>query len=156
MRLPNHIIAASPQMAAWLHGQAKALGMGHLVDFRHEIGEQKDVYALVKVAKTAVFRSAREGFGIAAQEAIASGVPVATTSASGNLAWYLVARSASGIVCRPSAQTIAEAVERLVQNSGAQANEMDEVRLAEHSWDAVTDQVARVVKDTRRSHPHGG
>ena len=148
MPVTCRVIGDGPQRAA-LHDQATALGIGHAVGFRHEVREQKDVYALVKAAKVAVFPSAREGFGIAALEAIACGVPVVTTSAPDNLAQHLVARSAAGVVCDPSAEAIAAAVKRVLTGSGAQADdgpETGDAWLAEHSWDVVTEQVARVLQ----------
>ena len=69
-----------------LHAQAQRLGIEAAIDFRHDVWEQKDVYALMKAARVAVFPTSREGFGIAVLEAIACGLPVVTTSAPDNLA----------------------------------------------------------------------
>lgn len=142
------IIGDGPQRTA-LHDQARALGVDHAIDFRHDVHEQKDVYALVKAATVAVFPSVREGFGIAVLEAIACGVPVVTTSAPDNLAQHLVARSAAGVICGLSAAAIAAAVKRVLADPGAQLRSgpgSDRAWLAEHSWDSVTDQVARVLR----------
>lgn len=132
-----------------LHNQARTLGIHHAIDFRHEVREQKDLYGLMKAASVAVFPSAREGSGVAALEAIACGVPVITTSSPDNLTQHLVLRSAVGVVCDPSAAAIAAAVKRVLADSGAQPNgdpDRDTVWLAEHSWDAVTEQVVRVLQ----------
>lgn len=148
MPVTCRIIGDGPQRAA-LHYQARALGIDHAIDFRHEVREQKDLYGLMKAASAAVFPSAREGFGVAALEAIACGVPVITTSSPDNLAQHLVARSAAGVVCDPSAAAIASAVKSTLTNSDAQLDcglERDQVWLAEYSWDAVTEQVARVLQ----------
>ena len=107
------VIGDGPQRAA-LHDHAERLGISHAVDFRHDVWERKDLYSLVKAARVAVFPSAREGFGIAVLEAIACGIPVVTTSAPDNLAQHLVARSAAGIVCDPSAGAIADALRMLL------------------------------------------
>src|SRR5260370_8788217 len=37
-----------------LHNQARVLGVERAVEFRHDIREQKEIYALVKAAKTFV------------------------------------------------------------------------------------------------------
>ncbi len=127
-----------------LHSQVRALGLEHAVDFRHDVGEQKEVYSLIKAAKVFVFPSAREGFGIAVLEALACGLPVVTTSAPDNLARHLVARSPRGTICDPTASAIAEAVKRQLANGSAETSERnsaDDLWLAEYGWDVMTDRV---------------
>ncbi len=141
------IIGDGPMREA-LHAQAQRLGIEAAVDFRHDVWEQKDVYALMKAARVAVFPTIREGFGIAVLEAIACGLPVVTTSAPDNLAQYLVAQSSAGVVCAPKTEDIADAVRLLLaqpeeESSGTAANR-DEW-LADHGWDAAADQVAKVL-----------
>ena len=140
------VIGDGPQRDA-LHKRAEEIGVTEAVDFRHDVWEQKDVYALMKAARVAVFPTAREGFGIAVLEAIACCLPVVTTSAPDNLARHLVARSASGVVCDPSVPAIAAAVRQALT---AEAESPDrpaeqEAWLAEHGWDAAADQVAQVL-----------
>jgi glycosyltransferase involved in cell wall biosynthesis len=142
------VIGDGPQRAE-LHDLARALGIDHAVDFRHQVGEQKDVYALVKAARVAVFPSAREGFGIAALEAIACGVPVVTTSAPDNLAQYLVARSAAGLVCDDSVAALTATVRQALARQapgGADHPAAADSWLAEYSWPAITEQVAGALR----------
>jgi len=82
------VVGDGPQRHV-LRDHARKLGLGHAVEFRPDVREQKDVFALLKAAKVAVFPSSREGFGIVALEAITCGVPVVTTSAPDNLAQLL-------------------------------------------------------------------
>jgi glycosyltransferase involved in cell wall biosynthesis len=144
------VIGDGPQRAA-LHELARELGIAHAIDFRHDVWEQKDVYSLIKAARVAVFATEREGFGIAVLEAIACGVPVVTTSAPDNLAQYLVARSAVGIVCAPSVEAIADAVQVLLTDPDGTQDELrdqvptQEAWLTEYGWDFAADQVARVL-----------
>ncbi len=132
-----------------LHAQAKRLGIEGAVDFRHEVWEQKDVYALMKAARVAVFPTTREGFGIAVLEAIACGLPVVTTSAPDNLAQHLVTRSAAGVVCQPGAEAVAEALRSLLTEpdypSPGTPSDQD-AWLADHSWDATADRVAEALR----------
>lgn len=131
-----------------LHAQARRLGIEAAVDFRHDVWEQKDVYGLMKAARVGVFPTTREGFGIAVLEAIACGLPVVTTSAPDNLAQYLVARSASGIVCAPTAAAIADALQPLLTQHDARASAMPAVQdgwLDDHGWDTAADRVADVL-----------
>ena len=141
------IIGDGPMREA-LHAQAQWLGIEAAVDFRHNVWEQKDVYALMKAARVAVFPTTREGFGIAVLEAIACGLPVVTTSAPDNLAQYLVAQSSAGVVCDPKAEAIADAVRLLLaqpeEQAAGTAADRDEW-LADHGWDAAADQVAKAL-----------
>jgi glycosyltransferase involved in cell wall biosynthesis len=141
------IIGDGPMREA-LHAQAKRLGIEDSIDFRHDVWEQKDVYALMKAARVAVFPTTREGFGIAVLEAIACGLPVVTTSSPDNLAQYLVAQSSTGVVCAPRANAIADELRALLtqrdeQPDGTRADR-DEW-LAAHGWDAAADLVAAVL-----------
>jgi glycosyltransferase involved in cell wall biosynthesis len=137
------IIGDGPERDA-LHQQAKDLGLSDVVDFRHDVREQKDLYALVKAAKVAVFPSEREGFGAAVLEALACGVPVVTTSAPDNLSQHLAARSARGYVCEPSALALADALQSVLAQPTAPADVVD-VWLADYSWDEVASTVRQVL-----------
>ena len=132
-----------------LAAATETLGLGHAVEFRHDVREQKDVYSLVKAARVAVFPSAREGFGIAVLEAIACGTPVVTTSAPDNLAQSLVARSARGIVCDHSAAALASAIKGLLGSCGpdpGQGAGADKAWLAEYSWDGIANLAAEALR----------
>lgn len=127
-----------------LHQHARALGIDHAIDFRHDIGEQKDVYALMKAAKVFVFPSAREGFGIAVLEALACGLPVVTTSAPDNLAQHLAVRSSCSIVCDPSAPAIAAAVKRVLAERASRPSadeDSAEPWLADYTWETAATRV---------------
>lgn len=130
-----------------LRRQAARLGVAGAVEFRHDVSEQEDVYALLKAARVCVFASAREGFGVAVVEALACGIPVVTTSAPDNLAQYIAARSKRGTVCQPSATAIADAVKAVLkeaEDNGAPA--IPDSWLREYSWDAVARQVAAALR----------
>jgi glycosyltransferase involved in cell wall biosynthesis len=137
------IIGDGPDKVA-LHAHAEALGLGDVVDFRHDVRDQKELYGLLKSGRLFVFPSAREGFGIAALEAIACGLPVITTSAEDNLAQHLVARSPRGTICDPSPIALAEAMQRLIAEPEHQlADEYGEDSwLTEYDWRTTTDIVA--------------
>lgn len=137
------VIGDGPERAA-LRAQAHTLGLDHAVEFRHEVAEQQEVYALMKAAEVFVSPSAREGFGISVLEALACGLNVVTTSDPDNLARHLAERSAHGVICEPSAGAIAEATRQLLT---APARRRREPRgtdpwLADYDWDTMTDRVA--------------
>ena len=135
------IIGDGPQRQA-LHAQAERLGVAHLIDFRHDVGTQRELYSLLKAGRVFVFPSAREGFGVAVLEAIACGLPVVTTSAPDNLARHLVARAADGVVCEPSADAIAASVEPML--AGRPSIDAP-TWISGFDWDSVTARVAEVV-----------
>jgi glycosyltransferase involved in cell wall biosynthesis len=142
------VIGDGPQRDE-LRNHARVKGVEWALDFRHDVREQKEVYALVKAAKVFVFPSAREGFGIAVLEALACGLPVVTTSAPDNLAQHLVARSPRGTICDSTASAIADAVKLLLADRGSTADEAsgdDDSWLADYDWDAMTDRVMRALQ----------
>jgi glycosyltransferase involved in cell wall biosynthesis len=136
--LTCRVIGDGPERAS-LREKANALGLADAVEFRHDVSEQKEIYGLLKAARVCVFPSAREGFGIAALEALACGMPVITTSAPDNQAQHLVRRSVRGTVCAPTAQTLAAAVETVLAGPGPGE---PEPWLREYSWDAMADRAA--------------
>ena len=144
MPVTCRVIGDGPERAA-LRAQARALGVDHAVEFRHDVAEQQEVYALMKAAKVFVFPSAREGFGISVLEALACGLTVVTTSAPDNLARHLAERSEHGVVCEPSTEAVAETARRVLtgldQRPGRERRGTDPW-LADYDWDTMTDRVA--------------
>lgn len=126
-----------------LHEKARQLDIADLVEFRHDVSEQKELYGMLKAAKVCVFPSAREGFGIAVLEALACGMPVVTTSATDNLARHLVTRSARGVVCEPTVESLAEAV-RAATNAKNVGPGVPDAWLNEYSWDAAARRVGQI------------
>jgi glycosyltransferase involved in cell wall biosynthesis len=145
MHITCRIIGDGPERMA-LKERARMLRIAHAVEFRRDIDEQKELYALVKAAKVFVSLSAREGFGIAVLEAIACGIPVLTTSAPDNLAQDLVARYSRGVVCEPTLDAVAVAVQELLveadEPSGYEHG--TDSWIADYDWSAMTDLVAGV------------
>jgi glycosyltransferase involved in cell wall biosynthesis len=129
-----------------LHARAQELGIDRAVDFRHDVAELKDVYALMKAARMFVFPSAREGFGIAVLEALACGLPVVTTSAPDNLARHLVTNSTRSVICDSTAADLAASIKLVyLRDAPADDREVNEAWLAEYSWETAADRVAEVL-----------
>jgi glycosyltransferase involved in cell wall biosynthesis len=141
-RVTCRVIGDGPERAA-LHGLAADLGLADAVDFRHDVGTQDEIYALVKAARLFVFPSEREGFGAAALEALACGVPVLTTSAPGNLSQFLVRQSGRGMVCEPTVPALAEAISQALADGRPPATD---TWLADHGWAAVSERVAQCLQ----------
>ena len=129
-----------------LHAKAQELGVDRVVDFRHDVAEQKDVYALTKAARMFVFPSAREGFGIAVLEALACGLPVVTTSAPDNLARHLVANSPRSVICDATAADLAASIKLMyLRDAPADDHAVNDAWLAEYSWETAANRVAEVL-----------
>jgi glycosyltransferase involved in cell wall biosynthesis len=137
------IIGDGPERGT-LEERARALRIGHAVEFRHDVREQKELYALVKPAKVFVSLSVREGFGIAVLEAIACGIPVLTTSAPNNLAQHLVARYSRGVVCQPEVDAVADAAQKMLAEANGRhdAKYRTDSWVADYDWNAMADRIA--------------
>jgi glycosyltransferase involved in cell wall biosynthesis len=135
-----HVVGSGPQLAS-LREHAVRSGVDELVEFDQGIADQAALYAALKAARTAVFPSEREGFGIAVLEALACGVPVITTSAPDNLARHLVERAdGAGLVCEPTPEALAEAIRASLQRG--ERGDPDREWLREYDWAAITESVA--------------
>jgi glycosyltransferase involved in cell wall biosynthesis len=140
------IIGDGPQRAA-LEQQARALGITRSVEFRTDVGEQKELYSLLKSARLFVSLSVREGFGMAVLEAIACGVPVLTTSAPDNHAQHLVREYSRGTVCAPDLAAVTVAIARLLAGSARSALDPagpTDAWVAEYDWSAVAERLTGV------------
>jgi glycosyltransferase involved in cell wall biosynthesis len=144
------IIGDGPERAA-LQEQARALGIASSVEFRADVGEQKELYALLKSARLFVSLSVREGFGMAVLEAIACGLPVLTTSAPDNHAQHLVRDYSRGIVCEPTPDAVTDAVAAVLAGpvpdvavpAPDPAGPAD-AWVASYDWSAVADKLAGI------------
>lgn len=140
------IIGDGPERAA-LEQQAQARGIGPSVEFRTDVGDQKELYALLKSARLFVSLSVREGFGMAVLEAIACGLPVLTTSAPDNHAQHLVRDYSRGIVCEPDLDAVTAAVRSLLggpvgpcRDEGAPADAWVDA----YDWSAMAEKLAGI------------
>jgi glycosyltransferase involved in cell wall biosynthesis len=131
-----------------LREHARAVGVADAVEFRYDVEDQGELYGLLKSAKIFVAPSAREGFGIAVLEAIACGLPVVTTSAPDNLAQYVAAKSARGVICDADAESLADTLKGVLRGgeAGMSAGHPEDAWLAEYTWEATASRVARALK----------
>jgi glycosyltransferase involved in cell wall biosynthesis len=123
-----------------LAAQIRELDLESQVTLRSDITEHAELLARVKGSRCFAFPSEREGFGIAALEAIACGTPVITTSAPDNLAQSLVQRSASGVVCEPTAAALAEAIHDRLSTPPSRSPGIDPW-VHEYDWNATAASV---------------
>ncbi len=127
-----------------LAAQIQELGLQPHVELRSDLAEHSEVIARIKASRCFAFPSEREGFGIAALEAIACGIPVITTSAPGNLARSLVERSRTGTVCEPTTTALADAIDRVLSAPETEPGAIEDW-VREYDWDATADSVLRAL-----------
>lgn len=143
LALTCRIIGSGPERER-LEAQIQTRCLGLVVQFENVGGSQADLYSVLKGARAFVFPSEREGFGIAALEALACGLPVITTSAPDNMAQHLVARSQHGTVCSPSVEELSQAIRDALGDASSPAPVVDDW-LGEFDWDVITRKVAAAV-----------
>ncbi len=114
-RLSCLIVGDGPERER-LQALARSLGVSDLVSFLPFAPTQADVFALMKAARVVALPSVREGFGMVVAEAIACGTQVVTTDHRDNLARLLV-QPGQGLVCTPTAEGLAAALESLLLQS---------------------------------------
>jgi glycosyltransferase involved in cell wall biosynthesis len=139
------VIGDGPERIA-LQERASSLGISHSVEFLYDVGEQKEIYSLIKASKLFISLSTREGFGMAVLEAIACGVRVLTTSAPDNLAQHLVERYSRGVVCEPSVNSITSAVENVLTAIDQDPNDHypTDSWVTDYDWGVMTDRLMGV------------
>jgi glycosyltransferase involved in cell wall biosynthesis len=104
-----------------------------MIGFRDNYDE---IIARMKSAKICVLPSTREGFGIAALEALACGIPVITTNHPSNAIRDLITEQ-NGRLCTNSADDLADKISGMM----VQYNEMKEACIASaenYDWDRIT------------------
>ena len=115
-RLPLTIVGDGPARAA-LERRAAASGLGELVRFIGAVPPE-DVAALLAAADLMLFPASGEGFGLAAAEALMSGVPVVACRDGGGLLDVVPSQGAGRLVS-PTAQAIANAASALLDDPDA-------------------------------------
>jgi glycosyltransferase involved in cell wall biosynthesis len=107
------IIGAGPELPR-LEGLAQSLGISSQVTFAGAIAPG-EVFAALSRADVLLFPAEREGFGLAAAEALMSGVPVVACEDGGG-ALDVVPRAGAGRIVAPTAPALAEAASAVLDD----------------------------------------
>lgn len=112
------IVGSGPEERR-LRALARGLGVGDHVEFTGPLQDEADLVAVMKSARLFVSASEREGFGIAALEAMAARLPVVTIAAPMNaLAGDLVEHGRNGLVLPPTSRALADGIASLLEDEG--------------------------------------
>jgi glycosyltransferase involved in cell wall biosynthesis len=95
-----------------LRQRAAAYKLTSQITFTGELPTHADVIGRMKSARVMVFPTRREGFGLAAVEAMACGIPVITTDHPDNFARLLVTPGGDGYLCRPDGSDLPDLILR--------------------------------------------
>jgi glycosyltransferase involved in cell wall biosynthesis len=135
------IIGDGPEMAR-LKGLVGRLDLEKNVSFLGFLEDYNEALALMKSSGIFASPSIREGFGMAALEANACGLPVVTVSHGMNAVMDLV-KEDTGTVCQPTAQALAEAICSTLQNREKMRMRCME-EAGKYDWEKVCDLAERV------------
>ncbi len=129
------IVGDGPERPA-LERLARDLGLP--VTFAGFLPDYDSVIAVMKASRVFVLPSTREGFGIAALEAMACGLPVVTTDHPGNAARDLVVPGVTGFCSGLSAGELGEGIVKVLRNSNIDDHKC--VALAEaYDWNRIVE-----------------
>jgi L-malate glycosyltransferase len=142
-RITCRIVGDGPERAA-LHHLAASLGIAEQVQFDGRLDEHEDVLTAMKTARLFGFLSEREGFGLAALEALACGLPMITYDHPNNHARHLLVDRINGrLLPDLDPRAVADALQwclehhpRLAPAAKASAQDYD--------WDTITAQMSKV------------
>ncbi|HUY33036.1 MAG TPA: glycosyltransferase family 4 protein [Pirellulales bacterium] len=130
-----------------LEKRAADLGIREHVTFTGALHPDAAVYARLKASRVFVSGSEREGFGIAAIEAWACGIPTIVTSAPGNATAELVDCDCKGRVVIPTAPAIALACGELLDTTSELTSNTLVSMAARFDWPLIAARLRQVYAD---------
>jgi glycosyltransferase involved in cell wall biosynthesis len=118
-----------------LEALARELRLDGNLEFMGFLESYDDALALMKSSKAFVMPSTREGFGIAALEANACGLPVVTVAHRMNAVCDLVTKD-TGLVCEPSDESLARAIAACLERSKSRSERCVDLARG-YDWEAI-------------------
>lgn len=135
------IVGDGPEMGR-LKSLAQELELEKNVEFCGFLEDYNDALSLMKSSRIFATPSTREGFGMAALEANACGLPVVTVKHRMNAVMDLVTKE-TGAVCQPTEQALAEAICRTLQKKEKMRGRCIE-EAKKYDWEEICDRAERV------------
>jgi glycosyltransferase involved in cell wall biosynthesis len=121
---------------------AKELGLEDNIKFTGFLENYDETIARMKSSKVFVMPSTREGFGIAALEANACGLPLVTVNHRMNAVSDLVTEG-SGLVCEPTIEELSKAIICVLDKSAAMRTRCIEFARG-YDWDRICGAIEKV------------
>ncbi|NYT02049.1 MAG: glycosyltransferase family 4 protein [Methanosarcinales archaeon] len=131
------IIGDGPEMAK-LKRLCRELGVDRSVQFKGFLESHGQVLTHIKSSRMLVLPSTREGFGMAALEACACGLPVVTVNHWMNAACDLITPR-TGIVCQPEERDLAAGIVQLLATGKGMRESCLELARG-YDWDRIADR----------------
>jgi len=142
------IIGDGPERAK-LEKLTHNLGIDENIKFLGFLENHNDVISHMKASKVFVLPSTREGFGIAALEANACGLPVITIDHEKNASKDFIENGVNGFVCRLSEKEIAEKIFFSLENGSIMEKKCLENSM-KYDWNRITDIVEVFYKGVKK------
>lgn len=135
---PTTVIVGDGPLRKTLEAEAASRGLDN-VRFLGPLASDEEVIAVMKASKIFVLPSLREGFGLAALEANACGLPVITVEHQGNAATELIDEGVNGRLVEADAAGLADVLVSLIgRESSRRALAAQAIRRAEElDWSSA-------------------
>ena len=141
------IVGDGPEMNN-LRSLAKELDLSQSIRFLGFIEDYNYALSLMKSSRIFVSPSTREGFGMAALEANACGIPVVTVNHDMNAVMDLIGKD-TGLICQPNEVELSQAILSLLRQSISGNRCIEAAR--QYDWDAICNRAERVYEQTSQS-----
>lgn len=135
------IIGEGPE-AASLKRLSREKGLEKNMEFCGFVENYDDILALMKSSRIFASPSIREGFGIAALEANACGLPVVTVDHKMNAVSDLITKE-TGLICKSTSEALAEAIMQTLQER-ARMQDQCKTLASRYDWEKICDMAERI------------
>ena len=137
-----------------LEEKVRSMDLSENVLFTGSLPRSEDVIALMKSSRVFVLPSTREGFGISALEALASGLPVVTIDHPKN-ASRVFARDGCGLESSLDAADLAEKI-RVMRTAGEDTRQRCRMKAREYDWEAIMGRIEAYYREAGGYLKSGG
>ena len=134
------IVGDGPEMNN-LTSLARELDLNQSIRFLGFLEDHNYALSLMKSSRIFVSPSTREGFGMAALEANACGIPVVTVNHDMNAVMDLIGED-TGLICQPNEAELSQAILSLLRQGTSRARCMEAAR--DYDWDAICNRAESV------------